>query len=292
MKRFLAMSVSAGALIMAGCSNSASATVYVDSQNRDGREGAHHFDQDGDASLMGSDMHITGRIGGDLSVIGSDLDVSARIGGDMSLVGSDITFEGSVGSEANIAGSDVHWSGNALGDIDIAGSDVNWSGATEGSLSIAGSDVMIDGRIGEDLDIAGSDIEVSQDSEIGGNLSMAGSDLELFGSVGGHASLAGSSAVIEGPIDGRLIAVAHSRRGWSWSSGNTHQRVRINAPIGEGSAVCARRVVIGPEMLITGQLAVFAEEAPVFEAGASQSGVTFEAIDGRDCTDFLEPFDR
>ncbi|WP_109260317.1 hypothetical protein [Hyphobacterium indicum] len=292
MKRFLAISVSASALIVAGCSNNASATVHVDAQNHNGRDGAHHFDQDGDASLMAGDMRIAGRIGGDLSVIGSDLHVSAGIGGDMSLVGSDIIFEGSVGSEANIAGSDVAWSGNARGDVDIAGSDVNWSGTTERSLSIAGSDVMIDGRIGEDLDIAGSDIEVSRDSDVGGNLSMAGSDLELFGSVGGNASLAGSSAEIEGPVDGRLIAVAYSRRGWSWSSGNTHQRVRINAAIGEGSAVCARRVVIGPEMVITGQLAVFAEEAPVFEAGASQSSVTFEAIDGRDCNDLLEPFDR
>ncbi len=290
MKCFLAMSVSASALIMAGCSNNASATVHVDAQNHNGRNGAHHFDQEGDVSLMGSDMTITGRIGGDLSVTGSDLDVSAEIGGNLLLTGSDISFDGSVGGETGIAGSDVDWSGNAAGDIDIAGSDVNWTGMTDGSVSIAGSDVMIDGQIRQDLDIAGSDIEVSRASDIGGNLSIAGSDLDVAGTVGGNADLAGSSIELEGRIAGRLLAVAYSRRGWA--SDNSHHLVRINGSIGEGSAVCARRVVIGDGAGITGQLTVFAEEAPVFETNAAQTGVTFEAIDGRDCDDLLAPFDR
>ncbi|WP_394694635.1 hypothetical protein [Hyphobacterium sp.] len=292
MRIFLAVSVSSGALIMAGCSNSAAATIYVDNDHHGRSNGVHQFDQDGDVSLMGSDMTIRGRIGGGLSVVGSDLDVSAEIGEGMSLVGSDVVFDGSVGRDANIAGSDVEWSGSVGGDVEIAGSDVEWSGSAEGSLSIAGSDIEVDGRIGDDLDIAGSDIDVSTGSRIAGDLSIAGSDLNVFGEIAGDADLVGSSIDIEGRIDGALMAIAYSRRGWSWSSDNSHQRIRIDGAIGEGSAVCARRVTIGRDAVLANGLVVFADEAPVFENGASQTGVSYEEIDGRDCDDLLETYNR
>lgn len=292
MRRFLAVSASFGALIMAGCSNSAATSIHVNNDHHDRSDGVHEFDQDGDVSLIGSDMSIRGRIGGGLSVVGSDLHVSADIGEDMSLVGSDVVFNGSIGRDANIAGSDVVWSGSAVGDVDIAGSDIDWSGSAEGNLSVAGSDIEIDGRIGGALDVAGSDINISADSRIAGDLSIAGSDLNVYGEMGGDADLVGSSIDIEGRIEGRLIAIAYSRRGWSWSSDNSHQRIRIDGAIGEGSAVCARRVMIGRDAVLADGLAVFAEEAPVFENGAPQTGVAYEEIDGRDCDDLLEPFNR
>ena len=292
MRSFLAVSVSFGALMMAGCSNSAATSIHVDNNHHDRSNGTHHFDQDGDVSLMGSDMNIQGRIGGELSVVGSDLDVSAEIGEGMSLVGSDVTFDGSVGRGASIAGSDVEWSGSAGNDVDIAGSDVEWTGSADGSLSIAGSDIAIDGRVGGDMEIAGSDVDVSNGSRIAGDLSIAGSDLNVFGEIGGNADLVGSSIDIEGRIEGRLIAMAYSRRGWSWSSDDSHQRIRIDGAIGDGSAICARRVSIGPDAVLASGLTVFAEEAPTFENGASQSGIAFEAIDDRDCDDLLDPFNR
>lgn len=292
MRIFLAVSVSSGALIMAGCSNSAAASIHVDSDHHDRSNGVHQFDQDGDVSLLGSDMTIRGHIGGGLSVVGSDLHVSADIGESMSLVGSDVSFDGSVGRDASIAGSDVEWFGSAGGDVDIAGSDVEWSGSAVGNLSIAGSDVEVDGRIGGDLDVAGSDIDIAADSRIAGDLSIAGSDLNVYGEMDGDADLVGSSIDIEGRIEGRLIAIAYSRRGWSWSSDNSHQRVRINGAIGDGSAVCARRVTIGRDAVLANGLAVFADEAPVFENGAPQTGVTYAEINGRDCDDLLEPFNR
>jgi len=292
MNKFLAMGVATGALIMVGCSNSASASVSLDTHHNNQSGGQHEYDQDGDVSLIGSDLNISGRIGGDLSLIGSDLSIQADIGSDLSLVGSDIDFNGNVGGETSVAGSDVNWSGEASGDVDIAGSDVNWSGSSDGDVSIAGSDINIDGRVSEDLDIAGSDVLLSTDSVVGGDVSIVGSDIEMFGEIVGNADLVGSSIEITGAVQGRLLATAFSRRGWSWSSDDTHQRIRLDASVGEGSAVCARRVVIGSNAGNTGSLAVFAEEAPVFEDGAPQLGVTFEEIGDRDCDDLLDPFDR
>lgn len=293
MKIFLVTSAAAGALIVSGCADSAVASVHMTGSSAYASSDGHHtYDQDGDASLMGSDMSVSGRIGGDLSMIGSDLEVDADIGEGMSLVGSDIEFTGSVGQGASIAGSDVKWSGTAGGDVDIAGSDVEWSGAAEGSLSIAGSDIEIDGRIGEDLEIAGSDISLSRATSVGGDLSVAGSDLSVLGEVSGNADLVGSRIDLFGHIEGRVLAIAYSRRGWNWSSDNSHQRIRINGAVGEGSAVCARRVEIGDDADISGTLAVFAENPPVFDGGGSRANVTFEEIGDRDCDDLLEPYDR
>jgi len=292
MRSILAASVAIGALSVAGCSNSASASVHLNDDHGRHSNNQTSYDQDGDLSLIGSDMTIAGRIGGDLSLIGSDLDIRADIGSDMSLVGSDISFSGTVGGDTSIAGSDVEWSGEAGGDVDIAGSDVDWAGSSDRNVSIAGSDITIDGRVGGDLDIAGSDIRLSRTSNTGGNVAIVGSDLEISGETLGNADLVGSSIVVSGPIRGRLLATAYSRRGWSWSSDGSHQTIRINAPIGEDSAVCARRVVIDSNADVSGGLIVFAEEAPVFENGAIETGVTFEEIGNRDCDDLLDPYDR
>jgi hypothetical protein len=292
MKRFLAVGAATGALMAAGCADSAATVHYSNAHAYSANDGEYRFDQDGDVSLMGSDMTIEGEIGGDLSLIGSDLDVRANIGGSMSLVGSDIEFDGRVGGQADIAGSDVAWSGDAGDDVDIAGSDVSWAGAARGSLSIAGSDIFIDGRIDENLDIAGSDVELTQDSRIGGDLAIAGSDLEIGADIAGQADLVGSRIDITGGIDGRLLATAYSRRGWQWSNNDRHQRIRIDGQIGDGSAVCARRVEMTDNAVLSGTLTVFAEEAPSIADGIDPSAVTFEEIGDRDCDDLLDPYDR
>ena len=293
MRKFLAVGAATGALMVSGCSDHALATVHYSGTSAQSSEDGHHrFDHDGDVDLMGSDMTVDGRIGGDLSLIGSDLDVQADIGGNVSLVGSDVDFNGSTGGRTNIAGSDVDWSGDADNDIDIAGSDVDWSGSTSGTLSVAGSDISIDGRIGEALDLSGSDIEISSRSEIGGDLSVAGSDVDIAGTVRGHADIVASRIDLEGDVEGRLLAIAHSRRGWSWSSDGSHQRISIGGRLGEGGAVCARRVEITPGAELNGPLAVFAEEPPVMADSALRGAVTFEEIGDRDCDDLLEPYER
>ncbi|WP_421791569.1 hypothetical protein [Hyphobacterium sp.] len=291
MKSLLAVGTAAGALALAACSNSANATVSYTSHS--GSDGRHVFDQDGDVSLMGSDMDISGRIGGDLSLIGSDLTISADVDGDMSLVGSDVEFDGSVGGEASIAGSDVDWRGAAERDVDIAGSDVNWSGSTGGSLSIAGSDVTIAGTVASDLDVAGSDIVIESSSRIDGDTSLAGSDLELFGTLNGDASLAGSSLHLTGAVNGRLIASLYpgSRWGRRWG-GDNNGLARIDGAVGESSAICALRVEIGENANISGTMAVFADEAPVYDNRRTEANISYEALNGRECNDVLEPYDR
>jgi hypothetical protein len=293
MNSLLAVGIASSALIVSGCSNSAAATIHMD-RHDDNHSGSGHYryEQDGDVSHIGSDMEIDGRIGGDLSLIGSDLDVRAEIGGDMSLVGSDIEFDGAVGGEANIAGSDVDWTGHSERGIDIAGSDVDWSGSTNGSLSIAGSDISIDGRIDDSLDIAGSDVSITADTSIGGDLSIAGSDLEITGHVAGNADLAGSRIDIGGVIEGRLLASAYPSGGWSWSSNDRHHSIFVDGEIGMGSAVCARRVIIGADAAISGNLMIFADEPPTFENRLTAQNVTFEAIDERDCDDLLDNYDN
>jgi hypothetical protein len=293
MKSLLAVGIASSALIVSGCSNSASANIHVDRHHGDhSGSGQNRYDQDGDVSLIGSDMEINGRIGGDLSLIGSDLDVRAEIGGDMSLVGSDIEFDGAVGGEANIAGSDVDWTGHAERGIDIAGSDINWRGSTNGSLSIAGSDITIDGRISDDLDIAGSDVSLSRDTMIGGDLSIAGSDLNILAQISGDTDLAGNRIEIGGAIGGRLLAIAYPSSGWSWSSNDRHHSISIDGAIGSGSAVCARRVFIGAGAEFAGNLMIFADEPPTFENRLTAQNVTYEAINERDCDDLLDPFNN
>lgn len=293
MNSLLAVGIASSALIVSGCSNSASANIHIDRHHGDhSGSGEYRYDRDDDVSHIGSDMDVSGRIGGDLSLIGSDLDVRAEIGGDMSLVGSDIEFDGRVGGEANIAGSDVDWSGHAERGVDIAGSDVDWRGSTNGSLSIAGSDVLIDGRIANGLDIAGSDVSLSRDTMIGGNLSIAGSDLDIMAQIGGDTDLAGNRIEIGGAVEGRLLAIAYPSNGWSWSSNDRHHSISIDGTIGSGSAVCARRVFIGEDAEIAGNLVIFADEPPTFENRLTAQNVTYEAIDDRDCDDLLDPYNN
>lgn len=294
MKRILTVGTASVAMVMAACSDSASASINASSlANATTADDRYTFDQDGDVSLMGSDMDVSGRIGGALSLVGSDLTVSAAIGQSMSLVGSDVEFEGSVGGEVNIAGSDVDWRGSAERDIDIAGSDVNWAGSTGQDLSIAGSDVTISGRINGDLDVAGSDIRIDEASLIAQNASLAGSDLDLFGTVSGNADLAGSRLRMTGTIEGRLIGNIYPEGQWRRRmGGDDYGLARIDGRVGSGSAICARRIEFGENADISGTLTVFADEAPLYDNRRVETSIQFEAVNGRDCDDLLEPYNR
>lgn len=288
MKYVLSAGVALGTLALSACDNSALASVHYDGYGGLAGEGDYRFDQDGDVSLTGSDMTVSGRVGGDLSLVGSDLRVNATIGGSMSLAGSDVAFEGRIAQEANIAGSDVNWSGDAGGDVEIAGSDIDWSGSTDGSLSIAGSDVSIDGLVRRNLDVAGSDIELSRRSNISGDASIAGSDVDLNGSIGGTADIMGSSVDLDGAIQGYALISAYPEGRRSWGTNGDYGRVRVNGELPSGGAICARSVVFGSSVQIGEDLHVYADETPM----NMPTSVVFELLQDRDCDDVLDQHDR
>ena len=228
----------------------------------DGDKNFHEFknsddfrvlDRDGSYSRIGGDIELTGRVGGDLSLISGDVTADELdVGGDVSLAAGDVEFRGSVGGEASVAAGDVDWAADVGGELSIAAGELNLSGYIIGEASLAAGEMTLD-AVFED------------------GLSAAADEIYLAGRVSGELTLVAANKI-------------RARR----RNETSHGRIELSGEIVDGGEVCTRTLRLTSTANVSGTLRVWAEQAPVIDAGAQTGNLVFEARDGRDCDEIID----
>jgi len=138
-----------------------------------------------------TDRLISRDLGADHFVAGSTIRIDRSISGDLLAAGGEVEINGPVGGDAVIAGGKLRLAGDVLQDAYIAG----------GQLDLRGS-------VGRNARLAGGQIESDRDFKIMGNASVTGGDVKLRGDVGGYLQVAGGRVMLDGKVDGDVVATA------------------------------------------------------------------------------------
>jgi hypothetical protein len=121
---------------------------------------------------VGCPLRISQAVAGDLMAASCDLEVRSAVAGDAALAGGSVRLEGSVG----------------------------------GGVYAAGGKVFVNGSVGRNVRTAGAHVEIGPDARVTGNVSAAGGDVAVRGAVKGYLQVAGSHVLIDGPVDGDVVA--------------------------------------------------------------------------------------
>jgi hypothetical protein len=199
-------------------------------------------------------------LGGDDADDDTDDRVEAFFGGDYFGSGASAASTTPVEGDAFIAGGEVALNHPVAGDAALAGGSVHVAARVGADLYAAGGDVMVNAAVGNNARLAGGRVHATRHAAIGGRMSAAGSRVRIDGRVGETLAVSGDSVFIDGEIGGAV-------------------------------AVIARRLEIGPNARIGGQLRYRTRHAAqispqaVIAGGVQESSLIFPETG-------LEPFAR
>ena len=166
-------------------------------------------------------------------------------------------------------------------DIYIMGNSVTSAGIIEGDLVAGGGNVVISGRIGEDIIAGGGNVTIF--ANVGDDVRAGGGNVVIEGRVGGDAILGGGQITLGGEgVGGDLTVGGGNVRIDAPVSGKVRiasENVYINAPIAGDIKIEAKKVTLGGNAVISGNLIYKAKQELVKENGAVVKGkITFEPI--------------
>jgi cytoskeletal protein CcmA (bactofilin family) len=125
-----------------------------------------------DRFAAGCPLHIAQQVTGDLLAASCDLEVGSAVAGDAALAGGSVRLDASVG----------------------------------GGLYAAGGKVFLNGSVGRNVRAVGGHVQIGPDAKVSGNVSAAGGDVAMRGTVKGYLQAAGGHVLIDGPVEGDVIA--------------------------------------------------------------------------------------
>ncbi len=173
-------------------------------------------------------------------------------GGDTFVAGAQVSETVHSGGDAFLAGRTVDARGSTGGDLHVSGFDISISADAKGDLYAAGATVIMRGTVAEDLTAVGFSLRTEKGAETRGN-----------------ARLFGNSIIIEGPVEGALIA--------------TGRDVILNATVIGDARILAQSLTFGPNAQINGTFTYSAaEKLAVPDRVAPADRVVFQALSGRE----------
>lgn len=177
--------------------------------------------------------------------------------GDTVSIGQDQVIEGDLYTAGNI----ITVSGQVDEDLLIAGTEVNVNGQVGADALIVGGNVDINGTIGDDLRIIGSTITIAE--PVLGDVFVVGGNVEILStaSVTGDVTVIGGQAIINGPVDGRVL-------GWLDS-------LRIDSNIGGDVEVTTTELTLGDKANISGDVKYVSYNQLTRSQSATVSGEVF-----------------
>ena len=157
--------------------------------------------------------------------------------------------------------------GEVAGDLAVVGANVLITGNVEQDLFAAGGTVDVLGSVGDDIRVAGGTVTIG--NQVGGDVVAAGGMIHIISGakVEGDLLVAAGQVIIDGEVAGTVKV----------SGGE----VVINGSVGKSAVIrVSKRVSIGREAMIGGDLAYKAFDAATIADGAKVGGETkFEKIE-------------
>ena len=177
---------------------------------------------------------------------------SQELGGDTYLSGSGSAPALNAGRDLLASGRSLVVGGQVAGDLHIAGFDVDVETDVANDVYAAGGSVTLRAPIGEDLSAFGFSLRLSSSADVAGN-----------------ARLAGGTVIVDGAVDGALIAAGNE--------------VQINGTIGGDVWVTAQTLDFGEDAKIVGTLKYSTpDEVRIPTSVISADKVSFEKLDRMD----------
>lgn len=151
-------------------------------------------------------------------------------------IGQDQVIEGDFYTAGNI----VTISGQVQEDLLVAGTEVNVNGQIGADVLVLGANVDINGTVGDDLRILGGNIIIAE--PVLGDVFVIGGNIKILSSasVTGDVTIIGGSAVINGPVEGRVL-------GWL-------ETLRIDSSVVGDVEVTATTLTLGDNANIGGDI--------------------------------------
>jgi cytoskeletal protein CcmA (bactofilin family) len=162
---------------------------------------------------------------------------------DLYLFGGSIRVDSPVTNDLVVSGGNITLNSPVTGSILAAGGDLNIKGDVANTVRVAGGNITIDGKIARDLVITGGSITVTKNASIGGDL--------VF--LGGHL-------LLQGPVQGKILA-----RGGD---------ITIDSAVGQNVEAQVKKITLGPAAQIAGNLVYASPEKALKQDGARVHGTT------------------
>jgi cytoskeletal protein CcmA (bactofilin family) len=137
-----------------------------------------------------------------------DEGVAVFRGGDLVAVHRDMVVRDTVSGDVMAAGDDIRFTGAAGGDLLTAGRTHVLAGATAGSVRAAGSYVLLGTAVERNVTVAGRTVVVDRRSRIRGNAYLAGGTVRMEGQVGRLLRVMGGDVVLNGTVGGDVLVEA------------------------------------------------------------------------------------
>jgi cytoskeletal protein CcmA (bactofilin family) len=172
--------------------------------------------------------------------------------------GEAVTVAGNVEEDQYLVGGAVDVLGAVTGDVLAAGGRVSIDGAVSGDVMAAGGAVSVRGDVADDVRLAGGDVTLL--SAVGNDAVAAGGRVLLgpAATVGGRAMFAGGSVEVRGRVEGELRAGGG--------------RILVDAPVGGDAQLAGRRVELGPNAVIEGDLIYYSAQPAIIDDDARVMG--------------------
>jgi cytoskeletal protein CcmA (bactofilin family) len=132
----------------------------------------------------------------------------ARWGDAVFVAGGTVRVSDPVSGNLLAAGGSVDIDAPVARDLVAGGGRLRVGAPVGGSVHAAAGQLTLQGPIGGDVRIAGGQVEVAPAADVAGDLSLAGGHLRLLGAVHGNVHAAGGRLLIDGTVDGEVVASA------------------------------------------------------------------------------------
>ncbi len=193
---------------------------------------------------------------------------------DIYIFSGTITIDAPVHGDIWCAGGTVTVNDTVTGDLVVAGGNITLRGTVLDDVRAAGGTLVVSGNIGGDLLIAGGTVTMDRSATIGGNLAASGGTITVDGHVSGGFKSSAGTAIINGDIAKNV----------EFKGGG----LTLNGTIGGNSVLTARRIKLGDNAAIRGNVRYWTDEGEVNFGTAMQNGAV-AAFDPALRTHFDQP---
>lgn len=169
---------------------------------------------------------------------------------------------------------------DSAGNVFVSGEDVNYEAQKFFSGFGTGKDVSVKNSESKDVvALAGYNLDLT-DVNIGSSAFLAGYDLS-FNQVNANGNLvgAGYSITVDENCSSNSVMLAGNHVTFSGVANSAHiyaENVKLEGTVNGDAVICANKVEIGDDAVVTGELKVVAVEEPVVPASAKIENLNFE----------------
>jgi cytoskeletal protein CcmA (bactofilin family) len=132
--------------------------------------------------------------------------VERELGSDRFSAGCPLRIVQPVAGDLLAASCDLEVGSAVAGDAALAGGSVRLDANVGGGVYAAGGKVFLNGSVGRNVRASGGHLEIGPGAKVSGNVSAAGGDVAMRGAVKGYLQVAGGHVLIDGPVDGDVVA--------------------------------------------------------------------------------------